>query len=86
MLELFKHNSCKSYDGRSKLMIYRAGSEVYGRIWLSKTKGKLTFYIDCVGKYKYKVLIDDLFAYMRYERDCWRLQIDHAWFSNPQFY
>jgi len=21
-------------------------------------------------------LIDDLFAFMRYERDCWRLQVD----------
>jgi len=32
-LELsFKHNSCKSADGRSKHLIYGVGIEVYGRI------------------------------------------------------
>ena len=36
---MYKHNSCESF-GRSKHMNYRAGNEVYGRIWLSKTKLK----------------------------------------------
>ena len=38
--DLYKINRCESSDGCSKHMIYRAGNEVYGRIWLSKTKLK----------------------------------------------
>jgi len=40
VFSIFKHNNCESSDGRSKHMIYSAGNEVYGRIWLSKTKLK----------------------------------------------
>jgi len=30
---IFKPNICESSDGRSKHLIYRAGNEVYGRIF-----------------------------------------------------
>ena len=49
---MFKLNIYKSAHRRSKhFQIYRAGIEVYGRIELIY---KLAFYIDCVGKCKYK--------------------------------